>query len=94
MHPDHRPWTWYRPLTTGNPILDMAVAIDGPPEVLDTLQAPDMAEALLGVVHRWPGSVVNTSGIHLRAAGRMEHDIGPALDAVAALGALLRGAER
>lgn len=88
-HPDQRRWRLTRPLSTGNPVLDSAVVIDGPPAAAARLHDPELAVALLEVVHRWPGSTVSDDGIRLRTDGRMTDELGEALDAAARLGSLL-----
>ncbi|MCP4805946.1 MAG: hypothetical protein GY913_03900 [Proteobacteria bacterium] len=61
---------------TGNPVLDQLAKVSGPLEVHDA----EVVEALLAVVHGYPGSRVDGDGVRLDAAGAVE-DVAPLVHA-------------
>ncbi|MEL6342787.1 MAG: hypothetical protein AAFV53_06615 [Myxococcota bacterium] len=82
-------------LRTGNPILDAHARVEGDTRALTLLEDPDLAGALLAVVHAWPGSHVDARYVTLRcpdAMGRRLED--RCEDVIALVHALRRAARR
>lgn len=82
-HKDHIQAT--RPLA--NPVLGMLIGAWAPEGVdLDALlQDEDRTEALLAVVHAWPGSAVKDGSVELSAPLRLRDQLPDAIDAVVRL---------
>ena len=53
-------------IKVGSPVLDGLIFAEGAPQTTHLLRDPELAGALLAVVHAWPGSAVDTRHVTLR----------------------------
>jgi len=67
---------------TGNPVLDMSVRVAGQnaTAIQALLANPDVVDALLPVVHAYPGSMLRPDGVRLMASGCRLTDVGDLID--------------
>jgi hypothetical protein len=77
------------PVKLGSPVLDLLVGMEREVTLPPAFQEPELAEALLAVVHQFPGSALESSRVRLVAPGRLREDLEPALAACLRLAGLL-----
>ncbi len=82
-------------LWVGSPVLDGLVCARGGLDVTALLQDPDLAGALLAVVHAWPGSFVDDRKVTLRYPDAMGRELeARCLEVIALVVALRQAAAR
>ncbi|MFT5680414.1 MAG: hypothetical protein ACI8RZ_001320 [Myxococcota bacterium] len=91
----HRSRTGEAGLRVGSPVLDGLICAAGGAEATALLQDPDLAGALLAVVHAWPGSFVDVRQVTLRYPDAMGRSLeARCLEVIALVVALRQAAQR
>ena len=81
-------------VVVGSPVLDGLVHVQGEPPAVSLLQDPELAGALLTVVHAWPGSAVDERYVTLRYPDALGRQLPERCEDVIALVEALRAASR
>ena len=81
-------------VVVGSPVLDGLVHVQGEPPAVSLLQDPELAGALLAVVHAWPGSAIDERYVTLRYPDALGRQLPERCEEVISLVEALRAAAR